>query len=352
MFSTCIFCNNRFGRNESIESFPVGERLAFDPARGRLWVVCRSCERWNLTPLEERWEAIEQAERLYTDTRRRVSTDNIGLARLGDGTTLVRIGQPQRPEFAAWRYGDQFGRRRSRALLVAGGGVAAVTGLFVGGAVAGVGIGGFGYLFFQLGRRVIYGSPEAVVAKVRVPQHGVVQVRRRHLAESSITTADDGSLGLSLRFKNGATQLTGTEAERVASIVLPKVNRFGGNKSDVADAVRQIENAGHSENFMRRLASASHVMQKSMTHGVTARKAKARQAEFDKYGLFSLPTHQRLALEMALHEEAERRALEGELATLEQAWKDAEEIASIADNLFLPGTVGLQFEALKEGKGG
>ena len=34
---------------------PVGRRLAFDPAKGRLWVVCRSCERWNLTPLEERW---------------------------------------------------------------------------------------------------------------------------------------------------------------------------------------------------------------------------------------------------------------------------------------------------------
>ena len=76
MFSTCIFCNKPLGRNESIETFPVGERLAFDPARGRLWVVCRSCERWNLSPLEERWEAIEEAERLYRDTRRRVSTEN------------------------------------------------------------------------------------------------------------------------------------------------------------------------------------------------------------------------------------------------------------------------------------
>ncbi|MBK7832510.1 MAG: hypothetical protein IPJ56_09245 [Gemmatimonadetes bacterium] len=85
MFSTCIFCNKPLGRNESIETFPVGERLAFDPARGRLWVVCRSCERWNLSPLEERWEAIEEAEKLYRDTRRRVSTDNIRLAKLASG---------------------------------------------------------------------------------------------------------------------------------------------------------------------------------------------------------------------------------------------------------------------------
>ena len=35
----------------------------------------------------------------------------------------------------------------------------------------------------------------------------------------------------------------------------------------------------------------------------------------------------RLALEMAAHEDSERRALEGELALLEQAWKEAEEVA-------------------------
>jgi hypothetical protein len=27
-----------------------------------LWVVCRHCERWNLSPLEERWEAVEQRQ--------------------------------------------------------------------------------------------------------------------------------------------------------------------------------------------------------------------------------------------------------------------------------------------------
>jgi hypothetical protein len=41
---------------------------------------------------------------------------------------------------------------------------------------------------------------------------------------------------------------------------------------------------------------------------------------------------------MALHEEAERRAMEGELRQLEEAWKDAEEIAAIADNMFMPSS--------------
>lgn len=39
---------------------------------------------------------------------------------------------------------------------------------------------------------------------------------------------------------------------------------------------------------------------------------------------------------MALQEEDERRALEGELWRLERAWREAEEIAAISDNLLLP----------------
>lgn len=39
---------------------------------------------------------------------------------------------------------------------------------------------------------------------------------------------------------------------------------------------------------------------------------------------------------MALHGEQERRALQGELVALEQAWRAAEDIAKIADNLLMP----------------
>ena len=56
-----------------------------------------------------------------------------------------------------------------------------------------------------------------------------------------------------------------------------------------------------------------------------------------KLGLVSrLPKPTKLALEMAVHEEQERRALEGELWLLEAAWREAEEIAGISDDLFVP----------------
>jgi len=38
--------------------------------------------------------AIEECERAFRDTRLRVTTTNIGLARLRNGTELVRIGSP------------------------------------------------------------------------------------------------------------------------------------------------------------------------------------------------------------------------------------------------------------------
>ena len=124
MYRTCLFCKKPLGSNEVLESFPVGRRLAFDAEKGRLWALCRKCRRWNLTPLEERWEAIEECERLFRGTRARVSTENIGIARHPEGLELVRIGKPRRPEFAAWRYGDQMGDRRRRNILYGATGVA------------------------------------------------------------------------------------------------------------------------------------------------------------------------------------------------------------------------------------
>jgi hypothetical protein len=50
---------------------------------------------------------------------------------------------------------------------------------------------------------------------------------------------------------------------------------------------------------------------------------------------------------MAAHEEQERRAMEGELAELERAWQDAEEIAAIADDLLLPSGLADRLRRLK-----
>ena len=51
------------------------------------------------------------------------------------------------------------------------------------------------------------------------------------------------------------------------------------------------------------------------------------------FGDTSIAPADRLALEIAVHEETERRALQGELAALEEMWRQAEELADVADRL-------------------
>ena len=319
MYTRCIFCRKPLGANKVIETFPVGRRLAFDAARGRLWVVCRRCERWNLTPLEERWEAVEDCERIFRDTRLRVSTENIGLARHPEGLTLVRIGEPLRPEFAAWRYGDQFGKRRRRMGLytAAGLGAAAAGGWVMGTVVA-------GSMLIML----LAGTPWQQRRKVvEIPRDGrrTIVVRSLDVSTARLRLAEDGA-NLRLQVSDYSSLLgeqiwlEGEEARRVAGVILPAVNKVGGKKRTVADAVKLIEASGSPERLVADVASADDFNMNDGSPGY----------------LWKMPVPTRLALEMALHEEQERRSLEGELWLLEQAWKKAEEVAAISDNLLLP----------------
>jgi hypothetical protein len=332
MYATCLFCNRPLGSNESIEHFPVGRRLAFDSAKGRLWVVCPSCERWNLTPLEERWEAIEEAEKLYRGTRLRAATDQIGLARLRDGTELVRIGEPLRPEFAAWRYGDQFGRRRRRQMLVAGAGLTAI-GAVVAGGVA------------RLARTAVRGNPRSVVARIRTDDRQILRVRLGHLSETSLEPGALAPIAIDLRHETGRLRFEGQEAMRVASTLMPKVNRYGGTKQTIAEAVDALEQQHGSERYLEILTRMARVTTQPSQRRV---RRLSMMHDLPDHGLFALSPVQRLAFEMALHEEAERRAMEGELEELERAWREAEEIAAISDDLLLPPGVQQKLERFHE----
>jgi hypothetical protein len=319
VYSTCIYCKNSLGRNQAIEPFPVGRRLAFDPAKGRLWVICRKCERWNLSPLEERWEAFEECERLFRATRLRMSTDQIGLARLKEGLELVRVGEPLRPEFAAWRYGDQFGRRRRRAFLLTGLGVAAFGALMAGAAAAGIGTGGLYGLW-----NVIANLP--VRAKLRAGDGRILRVRTSHLRTLRFyrDDRDDEGAGWVITLKHRHRQIfRGPDAERAATVLLPAVNLMAGSPEAVRDAVSRIEAAGSPESLLAEVTRSLPVEYRGKSRDQASRVVK-------------LPRSTRLALEMALHEEQERRALAEDLVELELAWREAEEIAAIADNLLVP----------------
>ncbi|HEX9109413.1 MAG TPA: hypothetical protein VF832_19365, partial [Longimicrobiales bacterium] len=250
MYSTCLFCNKPLGTNEVLESFPVGRRLAFDGGKGRLWVVCRSCERWNLSPLEERWEVIEACERLFRGTRLRTSTENIGLARIAGGLDLVRIGDPLRPELAAWRYGDQFGRRRRRIYIRAGVAVGALVLLNVGGAAAGIALGGFGGVFGSFGSRFVFGDPNEVVARIRLSDGRVLPVKRRRLKSVALMEGAGSELTLQLpEGKRDRFLVSGADAREAMKVLLPAINHSGGRRRQVQEAVGLLENVPDPQAF-------------------------------------------------------------------------------------------------------
>ncbi|HYC51364.1 MAG TPA: hypothetical protein VEB19_09685 [Gemmatimonadaceae bacterium] len=353
MYSTCLFCNGSLGTNEAIEHFPVGRRLAFDAAKGRLWVVCRECERWNLTPLEERWEAIEEAERLFSDSRLRVSTSNIGLAKLRDGTTLIRIGSALQPEIAAWRYGDQFGRRRRKHIALTALGVGAVATVAIAGPATGL-IAGGGWGLWQ-GMNAIHNVYQwrRIRVRLRSPDgETVIPIRKQQLDQTSIIRMEDdswalriasgrqrGKQAMELRPETILALYTGPEALRAAARLFPAVNESGAKKEEVQSAVQMVADAGDPEQLFQRYAS---------NPSAPSRYRAASGEIFNAHRIAHLPKEVRLALEMAAHEEQERRALEGELAILEAAWRDAEEVAKIADDMFVTDDLTTRIEGLRK----
>jgi hypothetical protein len=344
MYSTCLFCCGKLGTNDMIERFPIGGRLAFDSAKGRLWVVCTLCRRWNLAPIEERFETVEDCERLYRGTRVRVSTENIGLAKMRDGLELVRIGAPLRPEFAAWRYASEFFSRRNRSYVRAGATVAGLSGvsialastvlhsaLTISGAYAVIAVpalamGIMGTTAYGGAMARDYMRYERIIARFKVRDH-LINVRAKHAQSTELGFDERAEAAIGIQHDGGSTKFTGGRAMQAASVLLASSNKEGASSRAVQRAVDQIEAAGDSSAYLTSATRRS---------GWRSLRPLSVLGEYRGLGPMNLNPTERLALEMAIHEESERRAFEGELAELRAAWLEAEEIASIVDGDLTP----------------
>lgn len=347
MYRHCLFCNADLGGNETLESFPVGRRLAFDPSLGRFWVICRVCARWNLSPLEERWEALEECERLYRGSRLKVATEHIGLSRLPEGVELVRIGAARDEEFAAWRYGDRLERRRRRVALSIGTGAGAI---IAGTALTSTLLGAVpGLIVMSTSLNALNIRSMARRSRgIRLrTEAGRVELTEPQLKEIRLLPdrGDGWRLSVPLGSRSVGRRSLPSEIQRVTLIgqeaihatgpILARVNRSGASARAVGAAVGFLQNAGSPS---QAYATAAGLQRTWLRY------------QFGEQSLLALPRPVRLALEMAAHEESERRALEGELAALEEAWKEAEQIASIADDLLVPESVTRLLDRWRHGK--
>ncbi len=323
LFTHCLVCHTPFPANEELEYFSTSTRVAYGAVRGRLWAVCRSCKRWSLAPIEERWEALEELERIVTDRSKLLSqTDNVALLRAGE-LDIVRVGRADLTEEAWWRYGRELTQRAARHQKLTFIGTAAAGAAIAGGWAS----GGFGWLgawflwenapqqLTHAARWLRFGG-SAWRGKRRCTRCGQIfrNIAYRDRTQLILSPGTGPGDGLSVTQRcpvcgdlgEGGLHLDGKEGEYVSRRVLAYHHHTGASEQRVRSATRLIEEAGSPEDLTRIVI-----------------KEGRRLGDLQRTGA--------IALEIAANDTLEQHLLELELDEIEARWKEEEELASIVD---------------------
>jgi len=307
MFRSCAFCNAALDGDGGPSGLGVGRRLAFDEWKARLWVVCPRCSRWNLTPFDDRLERIESVARAASQGRIAASTDQVALIRWQQ-YSFVRVGKPPRVELATWRYGERLRNRQRERLKVVVPLTVAAIGLGIAANVAAG--GGFGVLVWNIhriadgiylrlvGRR----SVGLVESPICASCGSLMELRARHVQHARLVPDSHADMAVVLscpRCHRDGAQLTGPDAVQILRQGLTYLNLARGERRKAEDAAREVDVVGGPDQLVRDIA------RRELT-------------------LRSLRPERGLALEMAVDERAE-------VLELERQWREAEEIADIAD---------------------
>src|SRR5882672_1625764 len=319
MYPTCAFCNGKLDGDGGPSGLGVGRRLAFDEWKGRLWVICPKYSRWNLTPLDDRLEHIETLARAAGEGRVAAATEHVALIRW-QSYDLVRVGKPRRMEFATWRYGERLRARRREQLKFVVPVTVAALGLAVAvNVAAGGSLGVFVWNMPNFARMMytgIIGRRRVSLVEPPICERcgSVLHLRAKHVAHARVVRQAQADVALILSCPTCRTEgaiLVGRDAQIALRQGLTYLALTRSSRQRVEDAARLVESAGGPDQLI------SDVARRELT-------------------LRSLGAERRLALEMAVDERAE-------VDELERRWKEAEEIAEIAD-----GTLGTSTEIENE----
>jgi len=322
MYQRCLVCHTPFPPNETLERFPLGLRVAFDPNRGRLWAVCKDCKRWSLAPIEERWEALDELEKIVRDRARLLSqTENIALLRAGQ-LEIVRVGQANLAEQSWWRYGTELAKRRKNyKKLSTAGAIGAGAAIWGGMATAGLGFIGAWILWDKLpgaipdaARWFRFGG-DVWRGRVQCQRCGHRFNRIPYRRRGNLILTHPGEMeptGVAVQcpschdHREGGLHLHGREAEHTVRRALAYHHFEGASERTVTSATRLIQEAGSPADLSR----------------ILLRDGK-RLGDLGRTG--------GIALEIAANEASEQRLLELELNELEAHWETEEELAAIID---------------------
>lgn len=325
MFSTCAFCSGALGGDGGPSGLGVGRRFSYDGWKSRAWVICQRCNRWNLTPFDERLDTIAALDRMAARGRVAATSEQVALIRVGP-YDVVRVGQPPRVEMATWRYGERMKARQREKMKV----VVPVALVVVGVSIA-INVAAGGSMGAFMGQipgisnavyRGLVGNRKIAIEPPICARCGRVMVlRSRHVKDARLqrtTQADLALLVICPSCKGEGALLEGADAETALRSGLTYVNlrQTSKLKKKAAEAAQQVDACGGPESFLVRQAQRE----------VKVNTYKGAEA---------------LALEMAVDEQAELRELE-------RQWHEAEEVADIADNLLVDPAIEDALRRLKE----
>jgi hypothetical protein len=308
--------------------------------------------------------AIEVCEKLYHDTVLRKSTGEVGLARLPSGLELVRIGRPIFPEYADWRYGERFKRRKWIARGTTAAAVVGVVGFMWGlpAAMSALGVGAVStqwmYHLWNAWReearaRRVIGSYYPSLDRPSEPLLGahlkgltieadvpmawrleLPKIKRELLQTKVDKKYRHNVLGITFggELPNIQPVPHGDET-RLLTTTIHQINRDGGTGSTVRTALEMYDK--DKGDLFRRVGETVH-----------------ERGKGHRMKVAMLPAPIRLALEIQLAEKRDTAWLDGELSTLTAAWKEAEEIAAIADRLTGPEWMDDELEAARKAREG
>jgi hypothetical protein len=199
---------------------------------------------------------------------------------------------------------------------------------------------------------------DAVLARTVDEQGAPIVIRYAHLGAAELIRPErDEPWRLVVRHDCGVARLAEADGLRTAGKMLATLNFGVASNAEVHHAIAKLDAAGDRDGYFTRVASLAMRTRWGRvpdapdegliepTGSTFAERIALQLANRSFWGrggtgsdettpLFRLPSVDRLALEMASNEDVERRALDGELAELTAAWKEAEEIAHISDELF------------------
>lgn len=322
MFRHCLFCDTAYPHLRLGDDFPHAGRVAFDPARHRLWTICDACHRWTLSPFEVRERIIAALERVVRDRGRLLAqTAHVALYH-AEEALVVQVGAAHVAEEAWWRYGRELQQRHERVHSRG-----ARWGAYSLAAVARVGETlGLSPLELDPTRA---DSPVASLLRLRFGSTAWEGRTECPFCRSVLLNVPFdftwwlhprvGERGLEAWVPctrcdpwtpENAYRLTGQDARLVLRRALAYQNVGGASEKQIDEAALRIGRAGAPERLVREIS-------------------RSRQS------LWSLGKDGTLALEIALADAVEAEQLQAHVRELEAAWRTAAPLAEIVDGELL-----------------